>query len=241
MFVEQYSAYLKGGGTKKGLRGFVSSYIYSWLQKRGLGHYNFINEIMYILFNRDITKSGNKREIVEMEYTLVYITDYLVYILENFTTLKPEGSFKMRKYLDTVFIHIVDIWGFITIYYPLLEFLNTNYDALSDTQHQMFELLKTIFLKHLYSPRIIPNNLGELVADIDVLNNLLEDEIATAKSTARGLKLKFKRNKLRRNSSLVIFKRTRKNRSIKRGSTNKNTKPNRKANTKKKPLRNTKK
>ena len=235
MFVEQYSSYLKSGGTKKGLRKFVSNYIYSWLQKRGLGHYNFINDIMYILFSRDITKSGNKREIVEIEYTLIYITDYLVYILENFTTFKPDGSFKMRKYLDNVFIHIVDMWGFIAVYCPLLEFLNTNYDVLSDTQHQLFELLKTIFLKHLYSPRIIPNNLGELVSDIDVLNNLLEDEISTAKSIARGVKLKFKRSKLRRNSSLVIFKRTRKNRNIKHGLVHKNTKTNRKPKTKTTP------
>jgi len=211
-FVEQYSSYLKGGGTKKGLRKFVSNYIYTWLQKRGLGHYNFINDIMYILFSRNITKKGNKREIVEMEYTLVYITDYLLYILENFN--KPDGSFKMRKYLDNVFINIIDIWGFIAVYFPLLEFLNTNYDALSDTQHQMFELLKTIFLKHLYSPRIIPNNIGELVADLDVLNNLLDDENATSKTTARGLKFKRGRT-IRRNSSPFIFKRTRKKRASK--------------------------
>ena len=205
-FAQQYSQFNKTSGSD--LSVFIVDFIYSWIHKRGLGHYKFINDIMYILFHRDIKKPGNKHDIIEMDYMIAHITEYLMEVLENFTS--SSGIFQMRKYLDTVFIHIVDIWGFISVYYPLLDFLNTNYDTLTRTQHEIFELLKQIFLTHMYSPRIIPNTTAELVADLNLLNDLLERDIMENRSTtARGLKIK-RHPTLRRNSSFIAFKRTRK-------------------------------
>ena len=186
-FVEKYSKYLENGGKIEvdDLRPFIIDYIYFWIDKRGHGHYKFINEIMSILFGRQITSiSGDEKDkIIESEFTMTYITNYIVEVVKNFTRFRKDGTLNMREYLDEVFIQIVDIWGFVCLYFPLLDLLNNNYEKLNDNMHTMFELIKSIFIKYLYSPRIVPINISELVSNLNELNSLIRNEIS---SLARG-------------------------------------------------------
>jgi len=137
-FVEKYTKYIQDGGklTKENLKPFVIDYIYFWINKRGAGHYKFINEIMYILFSNDLNNMDKdvKKQIIENEFTLSYITNYIIDVLINFTYFKNDGSLNLRVYLDNVFIKIVDIWGFIVTYFSILEILYDNYNKLNDTQ-----------------------------------------------------------------------------------------------------------
>jgi len=179
-FVEKYTKYIQNGGnlTKENLKPFVIDYIYFWIKKRGAGHYKYINEIMYILFSNELKNMDKevKRQIIENEFTLSYITNYIVEVLINFTYFKEDGSLNLRVYLDNIFIKIVDIWGFITIYFPILEILYDNYYKLNDIQKNIFNSIKYIFVNYLYAPRINPIDIEKLVIDFQKLNVLFEME-----------------------------------------------------------------
>jgi serine/threonine protein kinase len=176
-FVKKYTAYLEEGGeiNANDLRPFLLDYIHFWFKERGIGHYKVINEIMYILFSRDLTTIGNesKYKIIENEFTMSYILNYIIEILVHYTKFREDGKLNLRHYLDNLFIHIIDIWGFISIYIPILFIFDDNYEDLNDTELQIFELLKDILLKYLYSPRIELININDLVKDLKKINSLL--------------------------------------------------------------------
>ena len=114
-----------------------------------------------------------------------YIINYIIEVLVHFTRFRSDETLNLRIYLDDVFIKIVDIWGFISVYVPLLDFLYENYDQLSDNQLEMFELIKDIFIKYLYSPRSIPIEHTELTNDLQKLSKLFKNEFT---ENARGIK-----------------------------------------------------
>jgi hypothetical protein len=139
-----------------------------------MGHYSFINNIMLILFGSELKNidEKNKEKIIESEFTIPYICNYIIEILINFTKFREDGSLNLRIYLDTIFIKIVDIWGFIISYLPILEVLHENYWKLNKIQTQLFNTLKSIFIKYLFSPRIIPINEKELTNELKEINKI---------------------------------------------------------------------
>jgi serine/threonine protein kinase len=234
-FVERYTSYLDNGGQMdtEHLRPFIIDYIHYWIEKRGAGHYKFINEIMTILFGHDITSiSGDeKNKVIETQFTMTYITNYILEVVENYTRFRPDGTLNMREYLNEVFIKIIDIWGFICLYFPLLDLLNNNYERLNDNLLAMFDLIKSMFIKYLYLPRIVPVNIDDLLKDLNELNKLIINEtsgtgrgiikrIKKSKTSKKGRKtirnrmINFSRPKRRKNKKLfmVTIKKTRKNR-----------------------------
>jgi len=134
-FIEKYTKYIKDGGLveETQLKPFVIDYINLWMKERGAGHYKFINEIMFTLFSYSLTSisPGSKPQVIETQITMDFIVNYIVDILIHFTKFRENGSLNLRDYLDNVFIKIVDIWGFITVYYPIIELLSNNYSKLT--------------------------------------------------------------------------------------------------------------
>ena len=186
-FVETYTNYINGGGkpTEGALSPFVTKYIYEWMDERGPGHFETINEIMYLLFNHDLDPKydkQSKRDIIKSKYTMEYITNYIVNVLVNFTRFRDDGTLNLRYYLDKVFIKIVDIWGFIITYLPILEILSSNYDELTPDQLKLFEELKFIYVNYLYKPTSKPINIKDLVSR---LNNL---DTSIVKSKGKTMK-----------------------------------------------------
>jgi hypothetical protein len=196
-FVKKYTEYIENGGeiTENELRPFVLDYIYFWLKERGYGHYKFINEIMYILFNRDLINISeeDRYKLIENEFTSTYIMTYIIEILLHYTKFRKDGTLNLREYLDNVFIHIVDIWGFVTIYVPFLIIFNENYNDLTDNQIQIFELLKDIIIKYLYSPRIDPIKINDLLEDLNKLSELFLLEM--------NITNKYSKNRVRSNNT----------------------------------------
>ena len=178
LFLNKYTEYLKKGGelNHTNLKPFILNYLYLWIKERGPGHYLYINHIMTMLFSNELNgieiNNLNKTTIIENEFTLVYITNYIIEILQNFTKFKKDGTLNLRIYLDTVFIKIIDIWGFIISYLPILSILFENYKKLDENELMLFNKIKNIFIKYLYSPRIIPINENELSKELKNLNNL---------------------------------------------------------------------
>jgi hypothetical protein len=51
----------------------------------------------------------------------------------------------LHEYLDTVFIHNVDKWGFVTSYFPILHIYYVNYKVLDNENMHSFVTLKELF------------------------------------------------------------------------------------------------
>jgi hypothetical protein len=190
LFVDSYSKFLdKNGASGKKrhlLFEFIKNYLYLWMKERGQGHYKYINKIMYMLFkyevmqtneyanNKNLKDDTNLKKFIEINYTLPCIINYLVEILLHFTKFKRDGSLNLRYYLDNIFIHIIDVWGFVISYLPLYELLFENYDKLTETQMLIFTKLKYIILKYLYEPQIDVINLTNLENQLREINNLIK-------------------------------------------------------------------
>ena len=173
---------------KKELILFAKNYVKNWIKERGLGHYKYINKIMYMLFYHEITSITHKADVVnikntqvehdqkkyiEKHYTSKFINNYLVEILLNFTSFRSDGTLNLREYLDNIFIKIVDVFGFTVSYFPLYELLFENYNVLNENQMLLFDNLKKIFLEYLYNPRIQPINIDNLVNNLKNINKII--------------------------------------------------------------------
>jgi serine/threonine protein kinase len=210
-FVEKYNAFLKNDGqpTKVELKPFVIDYISSWMKERGAGHYKFMNEIMYDIFSHSITEVSNKSkaQLVETQITMNFIINYIVDVLVHFTKSGKNVKDILRDYLDNVFIKIVDLWGFISVYYVFIEILSNNYSKLTQEEINIFNKLKFIFVEYLYNPRHEPIHINALYSDLEDLSKLF----------CRRLNKKYKKNiyakgtnktrKISFNKSSVSFKR----------------------------------
>lgn len=215
-FIEKYTTFIKNGGTqdKVQLKQFVSDFVVSWMKKRGGGHYKFINEIMYMLFS-DSMKDVTLREmpdLIETQVTMPYIVNYIVDVLVHFTVFRKDGTLNLREYLDNVFVEIVDIYGFISAYYPMLEILYSNRLSLSDAEYGIFKQLKFIFVEYLYAPRHEPIKMPALLADLKILGDAIaisaagRKHISNRSDTAAGIKTR-KRRTLRKNGRMSFKQR----------------------------------
>lgn len=164
---------------KQPLIQFTKNYIKSWMDERGSGHYNYINKIMYMLFVNDNTnilrlkKEDEKKKYIEKHFTNKLIVNYLVEILINFTIFEKDGALNIREYLDNIFIHIVDIFGFITSYIPMYELFYKNFNRLNKKQLLILTNLKYIFIEFLYKPRIQVIDIDDLVNNLKNINKLI--------------------------------------------------------------------
>ena len=213
-FVEKYTIFLQNRDepSKTELKPFVIDYISAWMNERGAGHYKFINEIMFELFSHSITELSekSKAQIVETQITMNFIVNYIVDILAHFT--KPGRQVKdcLRDYLDNVFIKIVDIWGFISVYFVFIEILSNNYSRLSKQEMEIFNKVKHIFVEYLYNPRHEPININALYSDLNDLSILfIKKKMDSAKGKKKTRKINFSK-------SNISFKRKPKKKRFKR-------------------------
>lgn len=171
LFNKKYTTYIKNGGKtdKTNLKPFVVSYLKDWIKIRP-GHYRVINDIMFMLFSNDLKMNIKlKWKAVEQRYTVPYIVNYIIDILVNYTHLKNDGTFDAKPYLDKVYIQIVDVWGFLSNYFAILELLYNNYDDLNKDEILMFKQIKQLILNYLYNPRSKPIDTKELIQELDKL------------------------------------------------------------------------
>jgi serine/threonine protein kinase len=209
LFYEKYSKYLKDGGKieEEELKPFIINYLNEWLKERGAGHYKFINEIMFLLYSSTLTSisDASKPDVIEAEITMPFIINYIVDVLLHYTKFKGDGSLNLREYLNEVYIKIVDIWGFIIAYYPMLEMFSTNYFLLNVNELKIFKHIQHIFSNYLYSPRHEPINMDDLFYDLKILENLIYKIKTTSSSSS--LASGIKKHKTCKNINSSIFKR----------------------------------
>jgi len=214
-FVKKYTEYIENGGIleKKELEPFVFDYIKYWFKERGVGHYKYINELMYYLFSNEVFDIDNdmneddKLKWIEQKITMPYIINYIVEVLIHFTKFREDGTLNMREYLDKVFIRIADIWGFINIYNSILHIFSSNYYDLTARQLKIFNTLKHIYLEYLYKPRIEPIPISELEEKLRSLTNLfnLKKELKKTKQTKKYLSKRNITNKIKKTKRFKSF------------------------------------
>jgi hypothetical protein len=199
LFFDKYSKYIEEGRKidYDSLKPFIIEYIYLWLKERGSGHYKYIMQIMFMLFSNELDDidEKEKEKIIESEFTLPYIYNYIIEVLINFTNFRKDGTLNLRIYLDTVFIKIVDIYGFIISYLPFFEALFDNYSKLNEVEIELFEAFKKIFIKYLFSPRIQPINVNEVTSELKGLNKLLDVTNINNNNKSTSLKVSSSRIK----------------------------------------------
>ena len=239
-FIEKYTKYLEDNLEKDSvkltagqLKPFAIDYINFWMKERGAGHYKYINEVMFMLFANSLTdiSESDKPQVIETQITMEYIVDYIVDVLLHFTKFKADGSLDLRQYLDNVFIKIVDIWGFIISYVPIIEILSDNYKSLTKQELKIFNQLQFIFVEYLYNPRHEPIDMKELYTDLKILGDLLHIKLTgkkttsppktptsdTKKSVGKGIHKKTRKNIIKNDKKTrVSFKRGPKKRRFKR-------------------------
>lgn len=209
-FVEKYTKYLKDGGKPEEteLKPFVIDFINFWMKERGAGHYRFINDIMFSLFSNSLTSisEDSKPKVIETQITMDYIVNYIVDVLVNYTKFKSNGSLNLREYLDNVFTQIVDIWGFITTYYPIIEVLSNSYSSLTKNELKIFNQIQFIFVEYLFNPRHEPIDMDVLYADLKDLGHLFNIKLHGKKKSSSVSSTKS----VDQNLGLGLHKKTRK-------------------------------
>ena len=228
-FVDRYTKYLSDGGREEEelLKPFVLDFVISWMKERGAGHYKFINEIMFDLNCHSFQTTSKRKlpKIIETQITMNYIVDYIVDVLVHFTRFKKDGKLDLREYLDKVFIKTVDVWGFISVYIPMVEILSNNYSILAPNELKIFQHLQFIFAEYLYKPRHDPIDMNVLYSDLKILEDMLNivvfgikrlstnsSDDKTLTNVASGVKTKKKRNKTHNLHNKTLTTVTRKNR-----------------------------
>ena len=226
-FVEKYAKFLKDNGivndkdkdkdkvNEASLKPFVLDYVNFWMKERGAGHYKYINEVMFMLFANSLKTipEKDKPRVIETQYTMKIIVDYIVDVLLHYTKFKSDGSLDLRQYLDNVFIEIVDIYGFIITYVPVVELLSNSYNTLTKLELKIFNQLQFIFVEYLYNPRHEPIDMDTLFSQFTILGELLRIKLKgkgvtpNSNNTKRRMVKGF--NKKTRKNNLTNDKKTR--------------------------------
>ena len=240
-FVEKYAKFLKDNGivndkdkdkdkvNEASLKPFVLDYVNFWMKERGAGHYKYINEVMFMLFANSLKTipEKDKPRVIETQYTMKIIVDYIVDVLLHYTKFKSDGSLDLRQYLDNVFIEIVDIWGFIVTYIPMIELLSNSYNTLTKLELKIFNQLQFIFVEYLYNPRHEPIDMDTLFSQFTILGELLRIKLKgkgvtpnsnnTKRRIANGFNKKTRKNNLTNDKKTrVSFRRGPKKRRFKK-------------------------
>jgi hypothetical protein len=106
----------------------------------------------------------------------------------------------------------VDIWGFITIYYPIIELLSDNYKNLTKQEMKIFNQIQFIMVEYLYAPRHEPINMIRLISDLKILGNLLNIKLTGKKKTPSSTTSSSKTRKhISHSLAAGIHKKSRKN------------------------------
>jgi hypothetical protein len=141
-------------------------YIDFILSKRGNGHYDYINEIMQVMYG-DKTMS---KEDVEQRYTRPILARCIKQTIIH--GLHRHLSFdSVEHFVRTVYMPSIDLWGFVMLYFPMMEHLFNK--TMTPTELDIFNHLKHVFEQRLFNGCHKPISAEELTRDFTVLEDLL--------------------------------------------------------------------
>lgn len=178
-FIDQFGKFLENIDTvnntyQTNLFDFVNNFVYIWLNERGKGHISYIHNIFSMLKivsvvgkesnnespDSDLTEidtasnlSSLRKTFSKYKLSIDFISHYLVFILKNHTDTNEDGNFTLITYMNNIFRHKTDIWGFVISYLPIFEVLNNNKNKLNDGDRLLHTLLADLLINNLYTPK----------------------------------------------------------------------------------------
>ena len=179
------------------IKEFVTNYLFIWMEIRGPGHIDSINEIIESLTISSLTSIKDtkiKHDIVRYSFTYNVIIDYLTSILKKYT---QNGKLNLSTYFYTVFLKNIDIWGFITIYISFLEYLYNNVKDMNHYQKQFTNKIKHITVRFLYETPTEPINTSALINELTSLNTIIQHFDTVLKKTK--IRKRISNNKTKKN------------------------------------------
>jgi hypothetical protein len=135
-----------------------------------------------------------------------------------------DGAFDEVSYFNEVFSKNVDVWGFVTIYVPMFEFLVKHSKQLNTMEHEILNTIKQMFILLLESSdKPIPiEHLEEMLKNLDTLferasktQSLLKwgshrestsDTFSSSSSSSSSLSRKTRKNSIYKSSTGSKFK-----------------------------------
>jgi hypothetical protein len=188
VFTERYSTFLSLLEERNQLvdrisiREFVLQYIFEWNKIRGDGHFKTINSIIKSLDNNDLNKikglideMNMSDRIVECEFAYYYIIEYISDILLKFTI---NGEFDILNYFNTIFLKVIDIWGFVMIYTMLIKQITDNFTEftkLTESQMRLITKIKNILFDLLFKNPTKVIDINDLARELQGLNAVILD------------------------------------------------------------------
>jgi tRNA A-37 threonylcarbamoyl transferase component Bud32 len=101
-----------------------------------------------------------------------YVINYVVDVLFEYTNHNT-NTINLGKYFKHVYMHNVDIWGIMSIYYELIKKPIDNY-VLSSKEHKIYiQMLMNLLVKNIFENGNKVINIGKLVHDIKKVNLFL--------------------------------------------------------------------
>jgi tRNA A-37 threonylcarbamoyl transferase component Bud32 len=102
-----------------------------------------------------------------------YVINYIVDVLLEYTN-HTTNKLNLGKYFKHVYMHNVDIWGMISIYYELIKKPFDNYKLSSNEYKIYIQMLMNILVKNIFENGAKVIKVGKLVHDIKKVNLFLD-------------------------------------------------------------------
>jgi hypothetical protein len=171
-FIQKYTEFIQSNNNTfnfSQLEDFVIKYIYYWVEARGIGHLDYLNKMMIQALSKSRTNEINSDSLHTI--TIPYISNYLTKIIQKSIKTKTYNNninVLIREYLDNVFIHNIDLWGFCTIYYPIFEIYYENYINLTLDEKKTLNSIKTLFVYLFTTPGKL--SINKIIKILSTLN-----------------------------------------------------------------------
>jgi serine/threonine protein kinase len=131
------------------------------MKDRGEGHYMII--IYYIMVLYKLDNDLNQPEATN--FALDLISTYIATALMNYTD--STGVFQLKKYCAEVYLHNVDVWGFIMSYIQIIIYAKEIKGA-KNYKREFIKAVSDIIINYCYNPKyaISPIPIDKVIADL---------------------------------------------------------------------------
>jgi hypothetical protein len=131
------------------------------MKDRGEGHYMIIIYYIMVLYKLDNDLSQPEAT----NFALDLISTYIATALMNYTD--STGVFQLKKYCAEVYLHNVDVWGFIMSYIQIIIYAREIKGA-PKYKREFIKAVSDIIINYCYNPKyaILPIPIDKVVADL---------------------------------------------------------------------------
>ena len=131
------------------------------MKDRGEGHYMIIIYYIMVLYKLDNGLSQSE----STNFALDLISTYIATALMNYTD--STGVFQLKKYCAEVYLHNVDVWGFIMSYIQIIIYAKEIKGA-PKYKREFIKAVSDIIINYCYNPKysISPIPIDKVIADL---------------------------------------------------------------------------